>query len=354
MIYTNKPTHPGIHLKDTMDTLNLTQTQMADRTGLTRKTINEIVLGKAGISPKNAFLFEKVLGVPSSFWINLQKNYDMNVEYLKLNTFIERQSKMLDKFPIREMCKFKFIKCTSKDKNELTNNILNYFGVANFDYLKNNLLISWRKSIKKNPDFFSLVSWIRAGELMANNLETKEFNKQSLESFIPVFRSLSRLEPNIFTQQIRNLCSDSGVAVAFVPELPKTYVSGAALWLTSVKAAMFLSLRFKSNDHFWFSFFHELGHILLHGKNDSFLDYDNNPSSKKEIEADEFAANSLIPINEWSKFIQKSKFTHDYVSNFASEIDIAPGIIVGRLQKENYIPFSYLNKLKKYYEWNLS
>ncbi|MBW2648051.1 MAG: ImmA/IrrE family metallo-endopeptidase [Deltaproteobacteria bacterium] len=140
----------------------------------------------------------------------------------------------------------------------------------------------------------------------------------------------------------------SGVSLVFVPELPKTHVSGATKWLNTNKAMIILSLRHKMDDHFWFSFFHEAGHILLHGKTEVFIEANNHiEKSEKEVEADVFASNILISKSNYKKLTSLTKFSRQSISAFAKELDLSPGIIVGRLQHDDLIPYSWLNKLKR-------
>ena len=148
---------------------------------------------------------------------------------------------------------------------------------------------------------------------------------------------------------MQDYCREAGVAVVFVRELPGTHVSGATRWLSSDKAMIILSLRHKQNDHFWFSFFHEAGHILHHRKRDIFIDIEGaSPYSHEEKEANDFASDFLIPKEKYENFIKTlDKISKESVLKFANKIEIAPGIIVGRLQHEGKLPFTHLNKLKR-------
>jgi len=136
-----------------------------------------------------------------------------------------------------------------------------------------------------------------------------------------------------------------GVVVAFVPELPKTRAQGAARWITPSKALIQLSCRGKRNDILWFSFFHEAGHLLLHGKKASFVDTDSAASTDKEREADEFASNILLPRRELKEFVAEAKFSEEAVVSFAEEVGVHPAIVVGRLQHEKIIGHDRLSHL---------
>jgi hypothetical protein len=147
------------------------------------------------------------------------------------------------------------------------------------------------------------------------------------------------------------LCAAAGVALAFVPELPKTRVHGATRWLDSHRALIQLSDRYKTNDHFWFSFFHEAGHILLHGKRTLFLEgQDKDIRDKiKEKEADVFAANFLIDPRDWQRFIANNSLNRKAINQFAEQLGIHPGIIVGRMQHEQITSYQNYNDLKEKY-----
>ena len=152
-----------------------------------------------------------------------------------------------------------------------------------------------------------------------------------------------------FIQKLKGLCASAGVAVVFVPELPKTGVYGATRWIGE-KAIIQLSLRYKSNDHLWFTFFHEAGHIIKHGRRSIFIE-SKGSICDKEDEANKFARDKLIPPAEIHDFLSNGIPKLIDIERFADKIGIAPGIVVGRLQHENIIKKNTGNKLKVFYRW---
>jgi Zn-dependent peptidase ImmA (M78 family) len=163
-----------------------------------------------------------------------------------------------------------------------------------------------------------------------------------------------KLNSEIFLPKMREICSDCGVAVVLVPHLPKTYAHGAASRINSNKAVIQLTIRGKTSDRFWFSFFHELAHILKHSKKDIYISYnidEGDDKSNPEKEADKIAGNILIPEKDFRTFIINQEINRETIIKFAEETDIHPGIVVGRLQFDEYIPYSHFNDLKKKYEW---
>lgn len=136
-----------------------------------------------------------------------------------------------------------------------------------------------------------------------------------------------------------------------VPEFPKLGVFGATRWLSQDKALIQLSLHYKRADQFWFSFFHEAGHILLHGKREIFVEERKGSIDRNEEEANKFAADLLIPPHLYNKFIEKDDFSKAAILSFARQLTIAPSIVVGRLQRENKIGFNERHDLIVWLQW---
>jgi HTH-type transcriptional regulator/antitoxin HigA len=337
-----------------LEELGINQTALSNRIGLSRKVINEIITGKAPITATTAIFLERVLNVPAHFWNNLQKNYDLNLAVLQQQEGIQQDIKALKRFPVKQMIDYGWIP-EAKTKEEKVYHLYKFFSIARLNNFENALAIRFRRSIKKNVSKESIFAWLRKGELEVQRIETNEFDKKRLLDSLPYFRTLSKSTPEVFQSEIKKKCADAGVAVAFIPDLPKTYINGATFWLTNSRAALLLSLRFKTNDHLWFSFFHEIAHLLIHKNTGTFIDLDENSlepeEQKREKEADEFAANILIPSKEWEKFKVGKHFSKARVLQFSHEIGLAPGIVVGRLQNEGLILYSHLNGLKERYDW---
>ncbi len=153
---------------------------------------------------------------------------------------------------------------------------------------------------------------------------------------------------------MKKLCAEAGVALVFIPEFEKTHLSGVTQWLTPDKALIIMSLRYKTNDHFWFTFFHEAGHILLHGKKQTFIDMNNyNNADEEENEADKFSRNILIPEGDFNEFKEKGLSDVHDIARFAGEIGIHPGIVLGCLQHDGIIKYNFHNQLKDKFEFKL-
>ncbi len=163
-------------------------------------------------------------------------------------------------------------------------------------------------------------------------------------------RGLTTEKPEKFVPAMQELCSVAGVAVVFVPALPKTGVSGATRWINKDKAIIQLSLRYKTDDHLWFTFFHEAGHILLHGKKELFLEGANGLKKDKEEEANAFAEEELVPAKKLFKFIADKNFSKTSIKSFSKSIGVSPGIVVGQLQHKEVLNIRFCNDLKQRFE----
>ncbi len=348
----NQVSPPGETLEELLRAVGMTQAQLAERSGRPRKTINEIIKGKSAITPETALQFERVLGVPASFWNNREKNYRECLACSEESDQLQSQHKWLRQFPLAAMIKSGLIKkCT--DTTEQLREVLGYFGVASpkqWSAVWKSVHYLSRHTAAYESNFASIATWLRAGEIRAREITTAPYDSNKFTHELHEMRALALRDVETYRAELPKRCALCGVAVVFVRELPKMRLSGATRWLSSEKALIQLSLRYKTEDQLWFSFYHEAAHILLHGKRDVFLD-GKPDNSAQEKEADLFAANTLLPSNEYAAFLSKKDFHEQAIKNFAAKIGVAPGTVVGRLQHDSFIPYNYHNDLKKRLKW---
>lgn len=345
---------PGETLLETLETIGMTQAELAERTGRTRKMINEIIQGKAPITTDTALRLERVLGIPARFWNNRERHYREHLARAKERERLERIVGWLDRFPVAAMCKLKWIE-RRRDRIEQLREVLTFFGVVSPEEWAGLWLdprTTFRQSAAFQADPGAVAAWLRKGQVDAQRLECAPFDATCFRDALRQIRSLTLEPPRVFQPSLIRLCAECGVAVVFVPELPKIRASGATRWLSPTKAMIQLSLRYKSDDHLWFTFFHESAHILMHGKREVFIeDAGETDKDEKEMEADGFAADWLISPTDWRRIVSHGRYSKGLIRSLAAEIGIAPGVIVGRLQHEEYLPFSYCNDLKRGLIW---
>ncbi|NEP13150.1 MAG: ImmA/IrrE family metallo-endopeptidase [Symploca sp. SIO2C1] len=344
---------PGTTLEEILQERGMTQAELATRLDYSKKTINEIIQGKAALTHEVALALERVLRIPAVFWNRAEQLYRDYLARVKEIEKLEAHIDWLEEIPCKAMIKQGWIK-PFKEKIDQLIEVLFFFGVTSPLEWKNiwekKLSFYFRKSQTSDRHEASVIVWLRQGEILASRVNCGPYNKNKFQHTLHQIRSLTRAEPEFYKDELVRLCAECGVAVVFVPELPNTKVWGVTHWLNQNKALIQLSLRYKKDDHFWFSFFHEAGHILLHGKKEVFIE-DEKTTDKKEAEANKFAADFLIPSKKWNEIKELGFYRDRTITEYAEALNIAPGIIVGRLQKEKKLKYNELNALKKDCKW---
>lgn len=351
---------PGETLQEVLDDRQMTQAELAERMGRPKKSVNEIIQGKAAITPETALQLERVLGVSASFWNNLERNYR---EYLARKEEEERLASSagwLRRLPVHRMVELGWIE-RHEDEIGQARELLNFFGIASPDRWREVFELpqaTFRHSQAFESEPGSLAAWLRKGALEGQSVRTAPFDRAGFRAALTEIRQLTREAPEAFIGALVDHCARAGVAVAFVPELPKCRAHGATRWLSPQKALIQLSLRYKWADIFWFSFFHEAGHVLLHGKKEVFIESGNGASEgaaqRQEKEADRFASELLIPARELERLrplAGQKRLGKARVRAFAGELGIHPGIVVGRLQHEGLLPYTHLNDFRVRLAW---
>ncbi|WP_078655956.1 HigA family addiction module antitoxin [Streptomyces fulvoviolaceus] len=344
--------HPGETLKETLEELGVSQADLARRTGLSTKHVNQIVQGIASLSPETALLLERATGVPATVWNTLEAGWRTQLARKEEQSSLAGQIEWLDRFPLAELVARNILPDRSKTVANVQR-LLDFFGVASptvAEELWNGYSVAFRRSSATAPNEYATYAWLRLAVIEARRRQCKQFRRETLQDLLPTLRALSTQAPDTWLTQLPNLCAEAGVAVVFSPAFKNTNLSGATRWLNPDKVLIALTDRYKKDDRFWFTFFHEVGHVLLHGKRLTFLDED--PFKGKgpaEEEANNFAAQTLIPSEYESAYAalrrQPKPFTQ--ISRFAEKVGVAPGIVVGRLQHDKALDWKEGNKLKR-------
>ena len=353
----NAVPHPGETVSEYLDFQGWSQRDLARRSGLTPKTISEICNSKAPITPVTALAFEKVFQRPAHFWLNLQRHFDEAEARRRELAKSPQWSEWVRNFPLNEMRRLKF---SLPEGRSDADTLLNFFGVSSpesWDSVWKASAVAYRQTRKFRTREETIAAWVREVELVARELDVVEFNEERLLSTIDELRQLTRKPADEIMDPIQRICAGAGVAVVLVPELRNTGISGCVRWLNDKKALIGLTLRYKTDDQFWFTLFHEIGHILLHRNKRSFVidnaavdlsDHIVDPEMQQhEAEASRFAADTLIPPHALSGFIRKEAFTNESIHDFAETVGVGPGIVVGRLQHEGLLAPHQGQKLKQ-------
>jgi addiction module HigA family antidote len=348
-------TPPGKTLKDALDALRMDQAELARRIGMTPKTIGAIIKHGAPITPETALNLEKALGVPASFWNNRESRYRQFVARQQERERLKEGVSWLRKFPVRIMVKLGWIKKYADPVDQLEE-LLSFFGVASPDdwkkvWLEPEAVYRRSSAFECKPEANSV--WLRKGEIEANRITCRPFDEARFRRSLKTIRKLTTLGAEGFGPKVVDSCAASGVAVVFVPPIKGAPLFGATRWLTPQKALIQLSLRGKFEDLFWFTFFHEAGHILYHGKTDVFLEC-HGTEGKKEEQANRFARDFLIPAKDYGEFVRRDPQPKiRAIKEFAGNLGISVGIVVGRLRHDKRVPWkSPLTSVKQRFQFD--
>jgi len=340
---------PGDDILEHIEYIKMSQAELADRLGKTPSKVNDLISGKEPITYTTALQLEKVLGIEASYWLNREMLYREKLARVEQEEALAYAQEWVKQHPIKELKKCGYIK-SDKPGPEMVAEMLEFYGVVNPDrwksrYVDEYISASFRKSSAHLVALASMAAWLRMGELEIQKLLLPEYNSTVFKKVLLDIKYLVRYHPDDFATQLQHLCAKAGVAVIYTLCLPGAPVSGATRWFRN-NPLIQLTDRHKTNDQFWFTFFHETGHVLLHGRKDVFLEeFEGFKLNKiKEDEANRFAMKWLLP----DKAIEDLPFNfedEDIVA-LADKYETHPGIVVGRLQWLEELTYKQVNHLK--------
>lgn len=338
-------TPPGYEIKEQLDARGISQKEFSLRMELSEKHISKLINGEVLLTIDVAIKLENVLGIPASFWLNLENIYREKLKQIEVELSLESDKTYLEKLPYKEMTKLGWINKANNDHDKILS-LRQFFEVNRLGLLfeKKNFNVLYRRLKESDKSDLNLLAWGQEAKLKSREIITKDINLVKLKKLLPYIRSLTKEKKMGFCSDLKEKLAEVGVALVLLPYIGGSYIHGAT-FIENKKIVVALTLRGKDADKFWFSLFHEFGHILLGHINEEY-------NLEAEKEADEFSTNILIPKEEYSQFIKNNYFSLNSICSFATRIDIDPGIVLGRLQHDGYVSFNMYNKLKKKYDFS--
>jgi len=334
---------PGDHIREWLYDNSLNAAELARRLNVTPKHISEVLAGKAPLSATIAIGLERVTGIPARIWNQFEAGYREDIARLAETNSLAAQYERAKNFPLGYLRKWKFITAPASDRVSTVRQVLELFRIAHLDAYEaawGQPKVAYRKSRVAVGKQYDLATWLAIGERLAASENLPDFSRAGVEEIIPKLRALTKADPLHALEEATCLLADCGAALVLVPPIPGLGIFGATRWVNGHPIIQ-LSLHGKSDDQLWFTLFHELGHILLHGSN--FL-YILGEDSETEREADEFASNTLIPPAAAASL----PITRDLsaITKIANELGVAPSIVLGRAQRESK-DFAWGHNLKR-------
>lgn len=341
---------PGDTIADILRDQALSVIEFARRMGETPDHVRGLLEGRATITIGIARRLERVLGGSVEFWMSRDFQYRQDIARLHA-----ADEEWLAELPVPDMIKFDWLRPIPHPSDEMAA-CLRFFDVPSVSawrqaYADLQEMVAFRTSHSFDSRTAAVAAWLRQGEIESEAIKCSPWDLILFERALSSVRSLTReKDPNRFVPELRKLCAASGVAVAIVRAPNGCRASGATRFLSRNKALLLLSFRYLSDDQFWFSFFHEAGHLLLHGKEGFFIEGVGAPPTSQEQEANEFAGRALIP-SEFRPALLGLSADSRKVIRFARRIGVSPGIVVGQLQHHKRIKHNELNRLKRRFRW---
>lgn len=348
--------HPGETIADILADRGISQSELAARTGVSPAYVSNVISGKKNISANFAQALEYALGVSKTFWLNLQANYDAELlEYNKENSITEEERTVRRK-SLTEIVKF--LRETGKlpkkqSINESIISLRNIFQVSNLSNLRNVIPAGvFRMSTATSVDPYTLGAWIRLCQILSDSRHiSTTFDINSIDQICSSLKDvMTNPEANTIID-IRNILGKYGVDFSVVHHFRGAPVQGYISKKKDGTYHMVLTIRGSFADIFWFSLFHELGHIVNGDMNNPGIFIDYGTDQEMERAADEFAGNALLDPEQYRKFVNYGKFDIDSIKRFAETQKVAPYIVIGRLQRENRIGYNQFSKYKARFKW---
>jgi HTH-type transcriptional regulator/antitoxin HigA len=341
---------PGDTIGDILNEREITVAEFARRTGQTDREARDLIDGRITITLGLARRLEDALGGSVEFWMSRDFQYRQDVARLHA-----ADQEWLSELPVGDMIKFGWLNPVPRPSEEVPA-CLRFFGVPNVSawhqaYGRVEEMLAFRTSSSFDSRPAAVAAWLRRGEIESEYVECNPWNPERFKNSLPAIRSLTRKkQPSQFIPELQKRCGECGVAVVVVRGPSGCRASGATRFVSPEKALLLLSFRYLSDDHFWFTFFHEAGHLLLHGQRGFFVEVEGAPSTTEELQANEFAANILIPSEIRPALLRLPRDAREVI-RFAQKIGVSPGIVVGQMQYYKRITYAQLNTLKRRFTW---
>ena len=352
---------PGDTITDILRERAISEVTFASLMSLSLEQARDLLQGRSTVTIALARDLAGLLGSSVEFWVARDYQYRQDSKRLQAD-----DEGWVRRLPLADMIKLGWLPRQPLPSEELTA-CLNFFAVSSIAEWRQRYgslqeVASFRSSTTFDSRHESVAAWLRQGELQAQAIECGPWHSERFHASLDRLRRLTRLKnPAHFIPTLQDTCAENGVAVVVVRSPNGCRASGATRFVTNDRALLQLSFRYLTDDHFWFTFFHEAGHLILHGQKHFFasgladqscwiLEGADLPETDEEQEANHFAASTLIP-PEFQPELLTVPLDTKAIIRLAGRVGVSPGIIVGQLQHYDKIKYDQLNRLKRRFAW---
>lgn len=334
--------HPGYYIKEIVEESGLTQEDFAKRLDTTPKNLSLLIRGEQKLSIDIAMKLSRMIGTSVSYWLNLQNAYDTLIAEFKSNEelAIERiVFKSLGYGYFREHFNLPDLPRKTDEQIVEVRNFLNVSTLAVL--MKKDMAVNFRSAPGEltESNIIKANTMVQIAMNIVLGIEAPKFNKSLFEKATAYALTLTK-EHDTFYPLIKEAFRKAGVILVILPNISGSKINGATKKVGNNVMLMVNDRRLNS-DTFWFTLFHEIGHVM---NGDYGISFDSESGEQEEI-ADKYAEDMLIPRDEYQLFIAANKFDVQSICRFAEEINRDTGIVIGRLLNDGKVHYN---------DWSLS
>ena len=330
--------HPGYYISEAIEESGLTQHDFAKRLNTSPKNISCLVNGEQNLSVDIAMKLARMLDTSVEYWLNLQSTYDTISAEIKSNEALQEERELFNYLDYKYFqTNFGLPPLPRKQDLQIlqVRKFLNVSTLAVFK--KRDMTVNFR-SITDSLEVSNIVKaniMVQIATNQALKNPASKFDRNKFNKAIDYALTLTK-EHHHFYPLLYKAFFEAGVNFVILPNLPGSKTNGATKKMKNSIMLMVNDRRLNA-DTFWFTLFHEIGHII---NGDLGITFDGK-NYHAEDAADIFAENILIPPDAYQQFIEKNNhhLTVRTISHFANQIGRDPGIVLGRLQNDGIIKY---------------
>lgn len=339
--------HPGYYLKELVDESGLTQEDFAKRLGTTPKNLSILIRGEQSLSIDIATKLSRMYGTTIAYWLNLQQTYDEKLAEIQSEEELKLEREVFKLIDYNYFRTHFGLPDLPRRVDEQIKCVREFLSVSSLTVLEEeNLAVNFRSYSEKlsRSNTVNANVMVQIGINQTVKTDIPKYNKKKFEKAVSFALTQTKNHSGFFPV-IKEAFGEAGVVLVALPNLKNSGINGATKRVDG-KIMLLVNDRRHYADTFWFTLFHEIGHILNGDLGVSFHD-------EAEDEADHYAQMKLIPQERYEEFIQQHQyFNETIICQFAEEINRDPGIVLGRLLRDKLVPETNMrlkNKLRHSY-----
>lgn len=328
--------HPGYYIKEIVEESGLTQEDFAKRLDTTPKNLSLLIRGEQSLSIDISMKLSRMLGTSVNYWLNLQNAYDALIAEFKSEEELTEERKVFANFDYKYFRDNYGLPDLPRKKDEQIKTVREFLNVATLSvFAKRDMAVSFRSSTEELTEGSTIKANVMVQIATNKTLKTEapKFNKKNFEQAVKYALTLTNNHEE-FYPLIRNAFLDAGVVFVILPNIPGSKTNGATKKVGDNIMLMVNDRRLNA-DTFWFTLFHEIGHIV---NGDYGISFEKETGEQEEA-ANKYAEDSLIPPEKYQEFLAGKQVDLQTIRGFANQIERDPGIVLGRLQKDGIIGF---------------